>query len=262
VCCFLVFGGKAEPFPPRLEVALGRGRGGRLELWRDGRGVWRGNGAVSLLVRWLRLILLLLLLLLERGGRGCGGRHDCDVVVVAGGGRLVSATGTASSRERSSAAGEQSIRGGRRCRCDAMQKGVVMAPAVSERGEQREEVRSRPRGSEAEDGRRGMVGCARVGSPKFLKEVKAWLGEAIRLSEAPCSAGDWPAAGTQPRAPRASRRASQLRFSAGAFVDRESETGKSRGASSRCPLEKRVKRQRSILGGGGGGEGGNANSDG
>lgn len=120
VCCFLVFRGKPEAFPPRLEVALGRGRGGRLELWRDGRGVWR-NCAVSLLVRWLKLVVLLLLLLvLVRGGRGVGGRHDCDCDcdgVVAGGGRLVSGTGTESGtasrsgREQSGAAGEQSIRG-------------------------------------------------------------------------------------------------------------------------------------------------------
>lgn len=124
MCCFLVFRGKPKPFPPRLEVALGRGRGSRLELWRDGRGVWR-NCAVSLLVRWLKLLvlLLLLLLLLVRGGRGRGGRHDCDCdcdcdcdVVVAGGGRLVSGTGTgtqsgtASSRS-GRAAGKQSIRG-------------------------------------------------------------------------------------------------------------------------------------------------------
>lgn len=94
------------------------------------------------------------------------------------------------------------------------------------------------------------------GVAQVLKEVKA-LGEAIRLSEAPCSAGDWPAAGSKPRAlsglpgPRSSQ---APQGSASAFVDRESETGKSSGQLPVCqcsvPLGKRVKRQKSILGGG------------
>lgn len=59
------------------------------------------------------------------------------------------------------------------------------------------------------DGEGWMDGWMRArGVAQVLKEVKA-LGEAIRLSEAPSSAGDWPAARTQARALRASR-ASQL----------------------------------------------------
>lgn len=92
------------------------------------------------------------------------------------------------------------------------------------------------------DGEGWMDGWMRArGVAQVLKEVKA-LGEAIGLSEAPSSAGDWPAAGSQARALRASR-ASQLqhpRFCS-AFVDRESETGKSSGqlpvCLPMCPLE-------------------------
>ena len=61
-----------------------------------------------------------------------------------------------------------------------------------------------------------------------LNEAKA-LGEAIGLSEGLCSAGDWLA--TTPQG---------LPAFAGAFVDRESETGKSRGG---LPPKKRVKHQ-------------------
>lgn len=133
--------------------------------------MWR-NCAVSLVVRWLKLVVLLLLLLLVRGGRGCGGRHDCDCDgVVAGGGRLVSGTGTASGtasrsgREQSGAAGEQSIRGAADADAiDAMRKGAVMGSGGQQRGG----------GSSGSLSGRGRGGRSRSMDGEGWMDARAW----------------------------------------------------------------------------------------